>query len=236
MSPMVFSMLRCVAAVLALGCCLSGQAFAARLDDAACDTLKAERARLETGALKSDMAKGPQWAKDNLSSQRLKEIEQLIGLQESIAFRCLLPKPPTVQAGVAKAGADKAGKKKAAGVKPDTEEPTPGLTPLAPGSNEPLDKPAVTKDAKKAVPSKKTAAPGSAAKPAAKTGEGSSTTKAERPAAPKPSASKTKPKVSDAYVAPSNTLGFGYSADPAPATGQASGNTSPAEANSALSP
>ena len=81
-----------VAAVWACGCFTSGMAHAAKLDDAACDALKVERARLDTDAIKSDMAKGPQWAKDNLTPERLKEIEQLIGLQESIAFRCTLPK------------------------------------------------------------------------------------------------------------------------------------------------
>lgn len=229
---MVLSMLRCVAAVLALGCCLSGQAFAARLDDEACGTLKAERARLETDALKSDMAKGPQWAKENLSPQRLKEIEQLIGLQENIAFRCPRPKPPPVPAEVAKAGADKAGKKKAARAQPNEEDPMPGLAPLAPE----VDKPAVSKDVKKTVPSKKTATPGAATKSTAKTGEGSSSTKVEKPPAPKPSAGKIKPKVSDAYVAPSSTLGLGYSAGPDPAPGTTSAKTSPSEANSALSP
>ena len=87
---------RIFVAALAILSGFAGSADAAKLDEPACTGLKAERARLATDAIKSDMAKGPQWGKENLSSERLKEIEQLIGIEENIAFRCPVPKPPPV--------------------------------------------------------------------------------------------------------------------------------------------
>ncbi len=94
--------LACViaAAVLSLS---AGAAQATKLDNITCDALKLERSRIETEAIKSDMAKGPEWAKGNLSKDRLGEIELLIGLQENIAFRCPLPRPTPSAPGAAAA-------------------------------------------------------------------------------------------------------------------------------------
>lgn len=179
-------------------CCIAGGSLAARaakLDDTACDTLKVERARLDTDAIKSDMAKGPQWAKDNLTPERLKEIEQLIGLQESIAFRCPRPKPVPAPASVAKAGD---GAKQDASVAPSAIEDTTPLTPIPGASPEPIVKPT-----KKSAVTKKAPA---LAKPAAK----STSTK------------KSKPKVSDVYVPPPKNPGLGFSSNAPTVTGEAS--------------
>ena len=188
------------------GCLLvsgTSVAHAAKLDDAACSALKVERARLETDSIKSDMAKGPQWAKDNLTPERLKEIEQLIGLQESVAFRCALPKPLPAPASLAKAGE---GAKQDVSIAPGVGEPTSALTPLPGASPEPSVKPA-----KKSTVTKKALAP---SKPAAK---------AERaPSTKSTSTKKYKPKVSDVYVPPAKNPGLGFSANTPSVTGKAS--------------
>lgn len=194
------------AAIWVCGCFTSGVAHAAKLDDAACVALKVERARLETDAIKSDMGKGPQWAKDNLTPERLKEIEQLIGLQESIAFRCKLPKPLPAPASVAKAV--EGAKQDAASIAPGAGEATTALTPLPGASPEPVVKPA-----KKSTVTKKALAP---AKPTVK----STSTK------------KSKPKVSDVYVPPAKNPGLEFNANAATVAGEASAGAS----TDALSP
>ena len=183
-----------VAAVWACGCFTSGMAHAAKLDDAACDALKVERARLESDAIKSDMAKGPQWAKDNLTPERLKEIEQLIGLQESIAFRCTLPKAVPAPASIAKAGD---GTKRDASIEPGAIEAATPLTPIPGASPEPSVKPA-----KKSTVTKKALTP-------------------SKPAAKSTSTKKSKAKVSDVYVPPAKNPGLGFSSNAPTVTGEA---------------
>jgi hypothetical protein len=68
---------------------LSAQtAAAAPLDPAACTDLKTERQGLITAGAKSDMEKGPDWAKTNLAPDRLGKIERLIAVEEQLSFRC----------------------------------------------------------------------------------------------------------------------------------------------------
>ncbi len=209
-----------VARILAFACFGSaylsaGSALAAKLDDVACDALKAERARLATDALLSDMTKGPEWAKTNLTTDRLKEIEQLIGIEEGIAFRCPVPKPVPQPGNVAKAGEGK----KNAGSKnqDDSLDATDGdkepaqLLKKQPGSAEkPASKDAKSSTAKKPVGQAAVTPP-----------KDQATSKGEKPAEPakKPSGTgqkqnspsqKQKAKVSDAYVPPPPPIGSGY--------------------------
>jgi hypothetical protein len=210
-------------AVLVLSVALSGSALAAKLDPVACDALKAERARVATDALKSDMMKGPEWAKANLSAERLKEIEQLIGLEEGIAFRCPVPKPPPAAASVAKAGED--GKKQAAKTS-DGKSGDDAADTNNPGKDEDQEKAkaAPNKETKPAVAKKQKNQSGNGASkqaakpvdaPATKPVEGSGS-KSERQPLGKPAAgsTKSKPKVSDAYVPPpKDALSFGFASD-----------------------
>lgn len=64
------------------------------LDEPACNRLKNEQARLASEGLKTDMLRGPAWAKANLPQAKLDEIKQLMDIEEQLAFRCPLPKPP----------------------------------------------------------------------------------------------------------------------------------------------
>lgn len=208
-----------VCSVIAAIAAMVAPASAAKLDDITCDALKLERSRIETDAIKSDMEKGPDWAKSNLSSERLKEIEQLIGLQESIAFRCPLPKPlppdPNDPNAAAAAGQPPGGAPQNTQPVPaaleDTFSMTPGLSPsLTQSPKKPVPKPpaAVVKpptaaiDLKPAVPATG-AKPAAASDPAVKTAKpatapAAGTTKA----AGATSAISKKPKASDAYVPP----------------------------------
>ena len=208
---------RYLAVFIALACGLSGPARAAKLDGVTCDALKAERARLETEAIKSDMVKGPQWAKDNMSSERLKEIEQLIGLQESIAFRCPLPKPPPPPPGsVAKVG--DTGKIKAASKKPDDSLPDDSLNgadgdkaparilkKLPTGANSPVGQAAVEPPSAK-LPSSKSEKPAASAKKSSGAGQKPNKSGQKQNA----SGQKQKAKVSDAFVAPPPAIGGGF--------------------------
>ncbi len=64
-------------------------ASAANLDPDACKKLKEDHARLVTEDVKTELAKGADWAKAHLSLYRLKEIEKIFQIEEQLAFRCL---------------------------------------------------------------------------------------------------------------------------------------------------
>jgi hypothetical protein len=61
---------------------------AAPLDAQACATLKSEYDGLVAAGAKSDMDRGPEWAKANLPPERLGKIERLITVGEQLSFRC----------------------------------------------------------------------------------------------------------------------------------------------------
>jgi hypothetical protein len=67
---------------------LASPANAAPLDPQACAALKTEYDGLVTAGTKSDKDRGPEWAKANLSPDRLGKIERLIAVEEQLSFRC----------------------------------------------------------------------------------------------------------------------------------------------------
>jgi len=67
---------------------LTPRALAAPLEPEACATLKSEHQSLVAAGAKSDMDRGPEWARANLSPERLGKIERLIAVQEQLSFRC----------------------------------------------------------------------------------------------------------------------------------------------------
>ncbi len=60
----------------------------APLDEAVCKDLDAQQKQLELQGIKEDLAKGPEWAKTNLTMARLAVVKQYIELKEQVAFRC----------------------------------------------------------------------------------------------------------------------------------------------------
>jgi hypothetical protein len=91
---------------------IASPAMAERLDKPACDALRSEEDGLVQAGIKTDMEKGAEWAKANLSAERLNQIARFIELGEQIAFRCreIKAPPPTKTAKpTAAPGTDKAG-------------------------------------------------------------------------------------------------------------------------------
>lgn len=80
---------------------------AAPLEPEACAALRSEHQGLVADGAKSDMDRGPEWAKANLAPERLGKIERLIAVQEQLSFRCgelltarpLIKEPPKPPAG-----------------------------------------------------------------------------------------------------------------------------------------
>ena len=63
------------------------------LDIETCDKLVQQEAELERLGVRNALAKGPQWAKQNLSSDQIELVRRLIEIEEQVAFRCLRTKP-----------------------------------------------------------------------------------------------------------------------------------------------
>jgi hypothetical protein len=161
-------------------------AAAATLDQEACARLKTELLQLELAGTRTNMAKGPDWAKLNLGADKLLQIKRLMEVEEQLLFRCqgkplvVLPEAAEAEAAPAPAGKEGAAPAKAATeLKSPKEAQPPGKAQVKP--------PATGK-----------AAP--AVKAPAKAAGADKTTPAAAPAAapPKPKP-KAKPKVDDAY-------------------------------------
>jgi len=75
----------------AVGCFLpaaNAHATKPKLDEDTCGQLRVEQTKfLKTGIL-SEMNKGPEWAKANLSPERMREIKRYIQLDEQVRFGC----------------------------------------------------------------------------------------------------------------------------------------------------
>jgi hypothetical protein len=72
---------------LAAGAALT-QARASPLDADTCNKMMVEQGALETAGVEQDLAKGPEWAKTNLSAERIAQVRRFIELEELILFRC----------------------------------------------------------------------------------------------------------------------------------------------------
>lgn len=64
------------------------QARAAPLDAETCNKLMVEHEALETAGVEQSLAKGPEWAKANLSPDKIEQVRRFIELEELIQFRC----------------------------------------------------------------------------------------------------------------------------------------------------
>lgn len=63
-------------------------AHAAPLDKDECAKLKGEQALLEQGGVRGSMGRGPEWAKANLSADKLEQVRRIIEIDEQLLFRC----------------------------------------------------------------------------------------------------------------------------------------------------
>ena len=72
-----------------------GSAQARPLSPEECDRARSEQVGLENAGVAQDIAQKPEWARDNLSPDRLKRIARWIELEEQVLFQC--PRPKTVK-------------------------------------------------------------------------------------------------------------------------------------------
>lgn len=133
--------------VLVLGLFAAGVecAFADKLDKATCKQLQNELAYVLATGARVDMVEGPEWAKANLTPERLQKIKKLIEIEEQLEFRC----------GV-NHGAVVAVKPRQRPLIPDAPVPKPELA----------DETTTTNTTTSAAPATTTAAPATAAIPA----------------------------------------------------------------------
>ena len=154
-----------------------------------CAKLKDEQAALEQAGVRGSMAKGPEWAKGNLSPDKLEQVRRLIEVDEQLTFRChgkpLVQLPPEIEADPAaippgtdgKDAPGKAAVKKKGAVKKAAARPADKAGQEA-GKQEPA--------VRRAAPAKAAAAKANAEK-------------AAQPPGGAPAKAKPKPKANDAY-------------------------------------
>ena len=75
-------------ALLAALCALSSNLRAEPLSHSACEALKSEHQSLAADGIKTDLARGPEWAEKNLGQLRLQQVARVIEIEEQLAFRC----------------------------------------------------------------------------------------------------------------------------------------------------
>ena len=131
-----------IAAVATSALTLSAAVANAAMHDAeTCRKLKTEHDSMNASGLREMLAKGPDWAKSNLTKERMEQIKRFLALEEDVRFRCPLGKArPELEAAESEAGA---------------------TTALQPGETAPNAPPAPTsatvKPARKAKPQAKAA-------------------------------------------------------------------------------
>ena len=167
---------------------------AAPLDAATCGMLKGEQAQLEHGGVRANMAKGPEWAKANLATDKLEQVKRLLFVDEQLLFRCsarnLIELPPEADAELKAPSDPEAGQEEAGQTPKEKDKAQAGAK----------DKAGAAPPAKKAAVSPKSDAGQTKTAPAKKdTPAKDAPRAAEKPAAAKP---KPKAKVDDAFKPP----------------------------------
>ena len=78
----------CAALLLCAALSRPVHATAARIDAETCTQLRLEQIKFKQSGVLDDMKNGPEWAKSNLSPERLREVELYIQLDEQVKFGC----------------------------------------------------------------------------------------------------------------------------------------------------
>jgi hypothetical protein len=77
--------------IAALAFCLAPaavRATEAKIDADTCTALRLEQIKFRQSGILDDISKGPEWAKANLSADRLREVEHYLLLDEQVKFGC----------------------------------------------------------------------------------------------------------------------------------------------------
>ena len=187
---------------------------AAPLDADTCSKLDAERLQLEFAGARTNMAKGPEWAKTaKLSTEALNQIRRLIDVDGQLLFRCTGGSLVNLPADAPDPDPAAAPREPAEDGKETPEQDAPAkAAPAVKPKPDTTKKAATTPPAKspdaKAAPAAKTA-PADKSQPAKKAPADKAKTpedkaKAEKTPAPQAKApqAKAKPKTDDAYKPP----------------------------------
>lgn len=71
-----------------VGSALLSPVQAAASDVETCKSYEVEKAELSESGIQSDIEKGAEWGKTNLSPERLRQVRRFIYLEEQLTFRC----------------------------------------------------------------------------------------------------------------------------------------------------
>jgi hypothetical protein len=82
--------IHCCAIALAASLVSATTAFATqpKIDAETCAQLRLEETKFRQSGILNDMSKGPEWAKANLTPERLREVEHYLTLGEQVEFGC----------------------------------------------------------------------------------------------------------------------------------------------------
>lgn len=183
------------------------RATSAKLDEDTCNQLRLEQMAFKQSGVVADYERGAEWARTNLTAERMREIERYIALDEQVKFGCRDAKltldaqraadeARKIELGVEadpKAGAQDTGASD--DEEPSSPAPAKSKASAANAGDNPLDAPVVKKKPRPATPVQGEPVP----KPQAKADAASS----DEPAPKVKPKSKPKPKADDAYSAPS---------------------------------
>jgi len=173
------------------------------LDAPACEQLQIQHDALRAEGAADDMARGPEWARANLSEDRLRRVGMLLEVEEKLNFRCGLAKitlPTTIEGGEEELPGPGEATIEGSGstiVLPQKAPPSPGRPAAATTAAAPKAR-ATNPAAAKQQPAKKAA-------PAQAAGKGAAPAAATNPPKKAPAKKKPQPKADDAYRPPPRT-------------------------------
>lgn len=199
------------APMLALALGTMAPAAAVPLDAPACEQLQVQLDALRAEGAAADMERGPEWARANLSEDRLRRVGMLLEVEEKLNFRCGLAKitlPATIEGGEEELPGPGEATIEGSGstiVLPQKAPPSPGRPAAAATTAAPPKARATNPAAAKQPPLKKPA-------PAQATGKGTGPAAATSPPKKAPAKKKPQPKADDAYRPPPRTSDGGGAA------------------------
>lgn len=184
---------------------VAAHATKAKLDRDACAQLRAEEKKFRQAGILSDMSKGADWAKANLSAERLREVQHYIELDEQVQFGCRDARLSVDAQKASEAAARIEINSDADPTIPVVKDPVkPGATPAVTTKKQPANK-TTRKKPKSGDPKSGSLEPPEGAKPAAR----AAAAEAPTPAPERTGSTVQSPDVSAGQGANQLMFGFG---------------------------
>lgn len=187
-----------------------GSAVAAPLPQDRCAALAAELTLLEGGGAAENLARGPEWARQNLTPEQIAYVKRLIVVREHLNFRCrtfaVVRESPSPNSAPEQPASES--ERKPDATPPTQRASTTGKTEKAPEPDRKLElkEPSASTQSKEAVarPSKEVSQPQRKQSGAESSSDASVTPQAavEPSQKPKKAEKPSHPKANDAYVPP----------------------------------